>query len=170
MEAIYYSSCPSPLGTIWVASDRIGVCLLRFGLDEEKFLEEIRRAGFQQIHADQEINRGVSEEITAYFEGKVTRFSSPVHPQGSSFDMKVWKVLQRIPLGETRSYQNIAHQVGNPKGCRAIGGANRRNPVPLLIPCHRVIRKNGELGGFSSGTEIKKWLLQFEHRLSRNLR
>ena len=169
MEEIYYSSCPSPLGTIWVASDRKGVCLLRFGLGEKEFLEAIRRAGFKQIHADQGVNRGVSEEITAYFAGTVTRFSSPVYLQGSPFDMKVWEALQRIPLGETRSYQDIAHQVGNPKGCRAIGGANRRNPVPLLIPCHRVIKKDGGLGGFSSGTEIKKWLLHFEHRVSRNL-
>lgn len=170
MEAIYYSSVPSPIGIIWVASDRVGVCLLRFGLEEEEFLEEIRRAGFQQIHVDQEINRGVSEEITAYFEGTVTRFSSPVHPKGSPFEMKVWEALQKIPLGETRSYQEIARQVGNPKGCRAIGGANRRNPVPLLIPCHRVIKKDGGLGGFSSGAHIKEWLLQFEQGVTNNHR
>ena len=169
MKTIYYSSVSSPIDTIWVASDRIGVCLLRFGRKENEFLEEIRQAGFQQIQADQELNRGVSEEITAYFEGKVTRFSSPVHPQGSPFDMKVWEALQRIPFGETRSYQEIAQQVSNPKGCRAIGGANRRNPIPLLIPCHRVINKDGGLGGFSSGTQIKEWLLHFEQQVSRNL-
>lgn len=167
MEEGYYSSVSSPIGTIWVASDTRGVCLVRFGLREEEFLEALRRAGFQQIHADQGGNRGVMQEIMDYFKGKVTRFSSPVHPQGSPFDMKVWEALQRIPLGETRSYQDIAHQVGNPKGCRAVGGANRRNPIPLLIPCHRVIKKDGGLGGFSSGTEIKEWLLQFEHRVSR---
>jgi len=170
MEAIYYSSCPSPLGTIWVASDRVGVCLLRFGLREEELRGEIAGIGGQPIHADQEINRGVSEEISAYFEGKVTRFSSPVHPQGSPFDIKVWEVLQRIPLGETRSYQEIAQQVGTPRGCRAIGGANRRNPIPLLIPCHRVIKKDGGLGGFSCGTEIKEWLLQFEQEVTRGHR
>ncbi len=167
MEEIYYSSVSSPIGTIWVASDRVGVCLLRFGRKEE-FLEEIVRAGVQPIHADQQINRGVSEEITAYFEGTVTRFSSPVHLRGSPFDMKVWEALQRIPLGETRSYQEIAHQVGNPRGCRAVGGANRRNPIPLLIPCHRVINKDGGLGGFSSGTQIKEWLLRFEQGAIRN--
>jgi len=170
VEEIYYSSCPSPVGTIWVASDKTGVCLLRFGVGEEEFLEEIVRAGVQPIHADQGVNRGVSEEITAYFEGKVSRFSSPVHLRGSPFDMKVWEALQRIPLGETRSYQEIAQEVGNPRGCRAVGGANRRNPVPLLIPCHRVINKDGGLGGFSSGTKIKEWLLRFEHSVIRNLR
>ena len=170
MEAIYYSSVSSPIGTIWVASDRRGVCLLRFGRKEREFLQEIARTGVQSIRADHQINRGVSEEITAYFEGTVTRFSSPVHLRGSPFDMKVWEALQRIPLGETRSYQDIARQVGNPKGCRAIGGANRRNPVPLLIPCHRVINKDGGLGGFSSGTHIKEWLLRFEQGVIRNHR
>jgi methylated-DNA-[protein]-cysteine S-methyltransferase len=167
VEEIYYSSISSPLGTIWFASDSIGVCLLRFGLREKDFLEVILGAGMEP-RADSEFNRGVSEEINAYFEGKVTRFSSPVHPRGSPFDMKVWTALQKIPLGETRSYQEIAHQVDNPRGCRAVGGANRRNPIPVLIPCHRVIRKDGGLGGFSSRIQIKKRLLRFEQQVTRN--
>jgi methylated-DNA-[protein]-cysteine S-methyltransferase len=137
------------------------------GIREEEFLEEMRERRGWLPQADPQLNRGASEEIRAYFEGKVTRFSSPLHPQGGLFDMKVWKALQRIPLGETRSYVEIAQEVGNPRGCRAIGGANRRNPLPLLIPCHRVIRKNGELGGFSSGQEIKQWLLHFEQEIIR---
>ncbi|MBN1254277.1 MAG: methylated-DNA--[protein]-cysteine S-methyltransferase [Deltaproteobacteria bacterium] len=169
MEEIYYSSISSPLGTIWFASDRIGVCLLRFGLRKKKFLEVLLDAGMTP-RADLEFNRGVSEEVNAYFEGKVTRFSSPVHPRGSPFDMKVWEALQRIPLGETRSYQEIAQEVGNPRGCRAVGGANRRNPIPLLIPCHRVIKKDGGLGGFSSGIQIKERLLRFEQQVTRNQR
>ena len=166
METIYYSSVPSPIGKIWVASDRVGVCLVRFRRDKEEFLKKIR--GLWGIHprADGGFNRGVAEEIRAYFEGKISRFSTPVHPQGGSFDMKVWEAVKKIPLGETRSYQEIAQEVGNPRGCRAVGGANRRNPIPLLIPCHRVIRKDGGLGGFSSGTEIKEWLLQFEQEVA----
>ena len=153
-----------------MASDRIGVCLLSLGVREEEFLGEIQGRWEWRPRADAAFNRGVLEEIKAYFEGKVTRFSSPLHPQGSPFDMKVWEALQRIPLGETRSYQEIAHEVGNPRGCRAVGGANRRNPLPLLIPCHRVIRKDGGLGGFSSGKEIKEWLLQFEQKVTRGQR
>jgi len=170
VEEIYYSSVSSPVGTIWIASDRIGVCLLRFSLKEEEFLEAIRGWGERHPRTDREFNRGISETITAYFEGKITRFSTPLHPRGSPFDMKVWKALQRIPLGETRSYQEIAQQVGNPRGCRAVGGANRRNPIPLLIPCHRVIRKDGGLGGFSSGTQIKEWLVRFEQQVTRKKR
>jgi len=168
VEEVYYSSVSSPIGKIWVASARAGVCLVRFGLlEKEEFLEEIRGWGGGHPRADREFNRGVSEEIRAYFEGTITRFSTPVHPQGGSFDMKVWEAVQKIPLGETRSYLEIAQEVGNPRGCRAVGGANRRNPIPLLIPCHRVIRKDGGLGGFSSGTAIKEWLLRFEQKVAR---
>jgi methylated-DNA-[protein]-cysteine S-methyltransferase len=168
VETVYYSSVSSPIGKIWVASDRVGVCLLRFGLREEDLLKELRGLWGGHPCADQEFNRGVSKEIRAYFKGEVARFSSPVHPLGRPFDMKVWEAVQKIPLGETRSYQEIAQEVGNPRGCRAVGGANRRNPIPLLIPCHRVIRKDGELGGFSSGAEIKAWLLRFEQKVIRS--
>jgi methylated-DNA-[protein]-cysteine S-methyltransferase len=82
--------------------------------------------------------------------------------------MRVWQALQRIPLGETRSYEEIAQAIGNPRAYRAVGGANSRNPLPLLIPCHRVIRKDGGLGGFSSGTRIKEWLLHFEQQVTRS--
>ena len=166
MEEIYYCSVSSPIGRIWIASDSVGVRLLRFRLREEEFLQELQTLWGLYPRADQEYNRGVSEEIRAYFEGELIRFSSPLHPVGSPFDMKVWEALQHIPLGETRSYEEIAQEVGNPKGCRAIGGANRRNHIPLLIPCHRVIRKDGGLGGFSSGTEIKEWLLRFEKKVA----
>jgi methylated-DNA-[protein]-cysteine S-methyltransferase len=170
VEEIYYYSVSSPIGKIWIASDKVGVCVLRFRLKEEAFLKELKALRGWYPRADQEFNREVSEEIKAYFEGEVIRFSSPLHPVGSLFDMKVWEALQHIPLGETRSYQEIAQEVGNPQGCRAIGGANRRNPIPLLIPCHRVIRKDGGLGGFSSGTEIKEWLLRFEQKVANGLR
>ncbi|MCJ7663419.1 MAG: methylated-DNA--[protein]-cysteine S-methyltransferase [Desulfobacterales bacterium] len=166
MGEVYYASCSSPIGTIWVATDKSGVCLLSFKAKEAEFLKELSGAGFQQARADQGFNRGVLKEIKAYFEGKVARFSSRLHPQGGPFDMRVWQALQRIPLGETRSYQEIACSIGNPGACRAVGGANSRNPIPLLIPCHRVIRKDGGLGGFSSGTAIKQWLLQFEQRVT----
>jgi O-6-methylguanine DNA methyltransferase len=168
MEAVYYASCASPIGSIWVASDKSGVCLVSFGGKEEEFREELTRAGFGQAQPDREFNRGILKEIEAYFAGKIVSFSSPLRPRGGSFDMKVWQALQRIPRGETRSYEEIAQAIGNPRACRAVGGANGRNPLPLLIPCHRVIRKDGGLGGFSSGTAIKQWLLQFEQKVARS--
>jgi methylated-DNA-[protein]-cysteine S-methyltransferase len=166
VEAVYYASMASPIGKIWVASDTTGVCLLSFGVNEERFLEELA-AGFPHARPDRVFNRGVLQEIRDYFAGKVACFSSPLHPQGSPFDMRVWQALQRIPIGETRSYEEIACAIGNPRACRAVGSANGRNPIPLLIPCHRVIRKDGSLGGFGGGTEIKEWLLRFEQEVAR---
>jgi O-6-methylguanine DNA methyltransferase len=168
VEEVYYASCPSPIGTIWVASDKTGVCLVSLGGTVQEFLKELAAAGFRHAQADREFNRGVVTEIKAYFAGKVTSFSSPLHLQGRSFDMRVWQALQRIPLGETRFYEEIARAIGNPRACRAVGSANGRNPIPLLIPCHRVIRKDGGLGGFSSGTKIKEWLLHFEQQVTRS--
>lgn len=168
MEEVYYAATSSPIGTIWVASDKAGVCQVSFGGTEQEFLKELSVAGFQHAQADREFNKGALEEIEDYFAGTVTRFSSPLHPNGKPFEMRVWQALQRIPLGETRSYEEIACAIGNPNACRAVGGANSRNPIPLLIPCHRVIRKDGGLGGFSSGTAIKQWLLQFEQQVMRS--
>ena len=128
VEDVYYASVSSPIGEIWVASDRVGVCLLKFGLREEEFLQEVKGLWGRLPRADQEFTRGVVEEIRAYFDGRVARFSSPLHPQGRPFDMKVWEALRRIPLGETRSYQEIAQQVGNPRGCRAVGGPTGETP------------------------------------------
>jgi methylated-DNA-[protein]-cysteine S-methyltransferase len=166
MEEVYYASMASPVGTIWVASDQTGVCQVSFGGTEQEFLNELSAAGLPQARPDRVFNQGVLEEIRGYFAGTVACFSSPLHPQGSHFDMRVWQALQRIPLGETRSYEEIARATGNPRACRAVGSANGRNPLPLLIPCHRVIRKDGSLGGFGSGTEIKGWLLHFEQQVA----
>jgi O-6-methylguanine DNA methyltransferase len=168
VEEVYYASCASPVGTIWVASDKDGVCLVSFGGKEEEFRKEMARALFCQARPDREFNREVLGEIEAYFAGTLISFSTPLHLQGPSFDMQVWQALQRIPLGETRSYEEIACAIGNPRACRAVGGANKRNPIPLFIPCHRVIRKDGGLGGFASGTAIKRWLLQFEQQVARS--
>ena len=168
MEIVYYSSVSSPIGEIWVASDRVGVCLLRLGQKKQEFLREVRRLRIGHPCVGRGFNQGVVEEIRSYFEGKLAHFSTPLHPRGGGFDLKVWEAVQRIPLGETRSYQELAQEVGNPKGCRAVGGANRRNPIALLIPCHRVIRKDGGLGGYSSGVEIKEWLLRFEQKVIRS--
>jgi methylated-DNA-[protein]-cysteine S-methyltransferase len=165
MHEVFYSSVSSPIGTLWVASDQEGVCLLSIGGDERKFLREAKGYGWQ-LRADRDSNRQVIEELRAYFAGRLTSFSTTANPQGGAFDRQVWSVLRKIPLGETRSYQDVARAMGNPRACRAVGGANGRNPIPLIIPCHRVIRKSGALGGFSSGQGIKKWLLRFERRLS----
>ena len=103
------------------------------------------------------------KQLTEYFAGKRTGFTLPIkYPFGTPFQHSVWNALRNIPYGETRSYEDIAVAIGNPKAVRAIGQANHNNPILLLVPCHRVINKNGTIGGFGCGVEIKKQLLQLE--------
>lgn len=102
-------------------------------------------------------------ELMAYFAGAPTDFADlALDPQGTPFQRRVWQELQRIPRGQAISYKELAQRIGNPKACRAVGQANGRNPIPLIIPCHRVIAADGGLGGFSSGLERKRWLLRHE--------
>ncbi len=106
--------------------------------------------------------REAEDQIKAYLKGKLKAFSLPLNPQGTSFMKNVWKSLLLIPYGEMSSYQEIAEEIGAPKACRAVGLANNRNPIPILIPCHRVVGKNGALTGYRGGLEIKKALLALE--------
>lgn len=102
-------------------------------------------------------------QLTEYFAGVRTQFDLPIaYPSGTPFQHAVWNALRDIPYGETRSYEDIARAIGNPKAVRAIGQANTRNPLLLLVPCHRVINKNGTIGGFGCGVEVKRKLLQLE--------
>jgi methylated-DNA-[protein]-cysteine S-methyltransferase len=103
------------------------------------------------------------QELTAYFAGLPTDFSSlPLDPQGTIFQLRVWQELRKIPRGSTISYGELARRAGSPKAFRAVGQANGANPIPLIIPCHRVIAADGSLGGYSSGLDRKRWLLQHE--------
>lgn len=101
-------------------------------------------------------------ELKQYFQGKRKHFDVPVDIEGTPFQMMVWEALQSIPYGQTRSYKDVAIQIGHPKAYRAIGQACGANPVPIIIPCHRVLTSGGGLGGFSAGIEIKKALLDLE--------
>jgi len=101
-------------------------------------------------------------ELSEYFSGKRTEFDIPVRASGTEFQKKVWEQLRLIPYGETRSYGDIAKAAGNPKASRAVGHANNRNPVMILIPCHRVIGADGSLVGFGGGIAVKKYLLDLE--------
>ena len=102
-------------------------------------------------------------QLAEYFAGERTRFTLPIkYTTGTPFQHSVWNALREIPYGETRSYEDIAVAIGNPKAVRAIGQANHNNPMLLLVPCHRVINKNGSISGFGCGVEVKKQLLQLE--------
>lgn len=102
------------------------------------------------------------KELFEYFAGKRKKFTIPFYAEGTEFQKKVWKALREIPYGETRSYGEIAKEVGSPKGARAVGMACNRNPVMIFIPCHRVIGANGSLTGFGGGLPMKEFLLKLE--------
>lgn len=106
--------------------------------------------------------REAKEQIQQYLKGDRIVFDLPLEPKGTDFQKKVWKALQEIPFGETRSYKEIAISIGNEKACRAVGMANNKNPIPLVIPCHRVIGANGKLVGYAGGLDIKEKLLAIE--------
>jgi methylated-DNA-[protein]-cysteine S-methyltransferase len=101
-------------------------------------------------------------QIDAYFAHELRQFSLPLQPSGTEFQRRVWFALADIGYGETQSYRQLAERVGNPKACRAVGLANGRNPIPLILPCHRVIGSNGSLTGYGGGLDLKRWLLEHE--------
>lgn len=102
-------------------------------------------------------------QLKEYFDGKRTTFDIPIRLEGTSFQTKVWEALRKIPYGETRSYGEIAKQIGSPKGARAVGGANHNNPILIIVPCHRVIGASGALVGFGAGIPVKEMLLKLEN-------
>lgn len=114
------------------------------------------------VQDDPVANQRAIDQLREYFEGKREGFDLPLDLRGTRFQLRVWTALQAIPFGETRSYKDIASQVGHPTAFRAVGQANGSNPIPIVIPCHRVLRSDGALGGFSSGLDIKARLLAME--------
>ncbi|RLC05488.1 MAG: cysteine methyltransferase [Deltaproteobacteria bacterium] len=107
---------------------------------------------------------GAMEQLEAYFKGELTQFDLELNAQGTQFQKMVWQELVKIPYGEIISYSELAKRIGNPNASRAVGMANGKNPISIIIPCHRVIGKNGSLTGFGGGLEVKKNLLEFEKR------
>lgn len=106
--------------------------------------------------------RPVTKQLSAYFAGELTEFDLPMQTAGTDFQRSVWKGLSEIPYGETISYAGLARRVGNPNACRAVGLANGRNPIAVIVPCHRVIAADGSLGGYGGGLDRKSWLLRHE--------
>ena len=117
-------------------------------------------AGIPQNETD--VIKRAAVQITEYLSGRRREFDVKVEPEGTDFQKRVWAALRTIPYGHTCSYSHIAHIAGNPKACRAVGMANNRNPVSIIIPCHRVIGKSGALVGYGGGLELKKYLLDME--------
>ena len=146
----------SPIGILKISAEE--ECITGLSLETQEGLQEI-----VSETPPTALLQEACTQLTEYFAGERTSFSLPIaYPHGTPFQHSVWNALRDIPYGETRSYEDIAVAIGNPKAVRAIGQANTRNPILLLVPCHRVINKNGTIGGFGCGVEVKKQLLQLE--------
>lgn len=112
----------------------------------------------------------IKRQLAAYFKGRLQQFNLPLAPEGTDFQRRVWTALTTIPYGTVVSYKSIAEAIGQPKAVRAVGGANARNPIPIIIPCHRVIGANGTLTGFGGGLETKSTLIELEKSILRRNR
>ncbi len=154
--ATFYRYHHTPIGTLLLASDGEYLQLLGFPTGAMK-----RRHGSDWEKNDEPF-KTVIKQLDEYFDGSRQDFDLPLRPQGTEFQRRVWQALQQIPYGGTWSYGELAKYVGNPKASRAVGAANGINPIPVIIPCHRVIGSNGKLTGFGGGLETKAFLLNLE--------
>jgi methylated-DNA-[protein]-cysteine S-methyltransferase len=165
MEKISFSFFDSPLlKRVFVASTEKGVCMVDFLTSEKAFLQALQgRFPGEVARNDRKLEEIVSQ-LKRFLAGKLARFDCSLDLRGTPFEKKVWLKLAKIPYGKTWSYKEIAEAIGHPKAFRAVGNANGSNPVPLILPCHRVIESNGGLGGFGHGAKVKKKLLELESR------
>src|SRR5205085_8542550 len=158
------------LGPMIAIADENGLYLLEF-VDRRGLENEVQRLRKKLkaaiIPGETPIIKSIESEITHYFNRTNYVFKTPIHPIGSLFQKRVWEELRKIPLGETRSYLDIAKSLKKPTAFRAVAQANGANQLAIIVPCHRVINTNGELGGYGGGVARKQWLLQHEKNLKR---
>ena len=148
----------SPVGELTLVASDQGLAAILWENDDPKRV----RLEPREARADHPVLVEAERQLGEYFAGKRDRFTLPLHFNGTEFQRKVWHALTTIPFGETRSYAQIAVQVGSPQAVRAVGAANGRNPISIVAPCHRVIGTNGKLTGFAGGLEAKAFLLRLE--------
>ena len=162
---IRYEVFPSALGQVLIAATGRGLCSLRLGEDGEALVAELR-SEFQdaELIADAAALTAYREALLAYLDGDETPLDLPLDLRATAFQTRIWQLLRQIPRGETRSYQQLAEAAGSPRAVRAVGSACASNPVALVIPCHRALRKSGELAGYRWGLQRKQALLEMEQK------
>lgn len=159
-QVVYYDDLPTPVGLLQLVADdnglrRIGFATARHPAPPSPDWKHSPDAlAFARV------------QLEEYFAGARQSFALPLHPLGTPFQLGVWNALARIPYGSTISYGELARRIGEPAAVRAVGGANGRNPLPIVLPCHRVIGSNGSLIGFGGGLPTKRYLLALEQRVA----
>ncbi|WP_428198092.1 methylated-DNA--[protein]-cysteine S-methyltransferase [Aliivibrio kagoshimensis] len=163
---ILISRLTTPLGPMFVCATDKGVCLLEFvdrRMLETEFKDLQRLLKAKIITGENPHIKQAKKELAEYFSGQRTQFDVALDTPGTDFQNSVWNCLHQIPYGETRSYQQQAESIHNPKAVRAVASANGFNRISIIIPCHRVIGKNGQLTGYGGGLERKRWLIDHEN-------
>lgn len=145
----------SPLGKLWILADDKALLALTWNREDLKSWPQAQKAATPLLKKAQ-------KQLQEYFEGQRKNFDLPLAPLGTEFQQKAWRQLTRIPFGQTLSYAEQAEKMGKPKAVRAVGSANGRNPLPILVPCHRVIGRSGHLTGYAGGLARKRLLLEIE--------
>jgi len=152
IDKMKMTTLKTPLGTVEIVGDEEGIC--RITIMEEDYLSP-EEAPHELVQAVEQLNQ--------YFEGKLTVFNLKLNPTGTPFQKNVWNALCKIPYGKTTSYHQLSKELGDVKAIRAVAGANGRNPLWIVVPCHRVIGSDGSLTGYAGGLWRKKWLLDHEN-------
>ncbi len=167
-QLIVMTRFTTPLGPMFAAATQQGLCLLEFTdrrMLEKEFEDLQRRLKTRIVTGENSLTKLAIEQVSQYFDGDRTEFEIPLHTPGTQFQQEVWVALQKIPAGQTRSYQQQAKVLGTPKAVRAVARANGMNRIAIVIPCHRVIGKDGSLTGYAGGLQRKRWLLDHESEI-----
>lgn len=151
MNNLFHTYLESPIGWIKIITNSEALLSVRFVPEKEK-----------ESNLQPEVLKNSYQQLDEYFEGKRKIFDIPVAPEGTDFQKEVWKKVLKVPYGQTTSYGIIAGEMGSIKNARAVGLANAKNPIPIIIPCHRIVANTGKLTGYAGGLENKRWLLLHE--------
>ncbi len=163
-ERLWYTEFRAPFGSVFAAATQRGICKISLGdVSREEFVGQLRDALGQEPVEDRVHFKGLLDDLKRCFSGEAVELDYPTDLSGTTdFQRRVWSETKKIPRGETRTYSQVAEAIGSPRAYRAVGQALGANPVPMIIPCHRVIGSDGSLTGFGSGLGTKEWLLRLE--------
>ena len=157
METLFYAETQSPVGPLFLAASGRGLVRLEFASRKQKI-----DANTTGLRESKSTLAPYLDELKQYFAGERREFTIALDLRGTDFQLACWRALLQIPYGETRSYADIARAIGNPQACRAVGMANNRNPIAIIVPCHRVFASSGSLCGYGGGLDLKRKLLHLE--------
>lgn len=164
MQELEVTTMESPVGPLVVGARSGRVCMVAFASDAAAVLERLERHVGPQEQTEHDDPGGAVSALRRYFDGDLTAIDElEVDPIGTDFQQSVWAALRSVPVGETTSYGEIAAAIHSPGAVRAVGSANGANPIVVIVPCHRVVRSDGSLGGYGGGLDRKRWLLAHEH-------